>query len=49
MSVSLERAVAGEWGGRTFHFCSRGCRAEFMVDPETFVSPERDGRVGATG
>ncbi len=49
MSVDLERAVEGEWGGRTFHFCSRGCKAEFMVDPETFVSPERDGRVGAAG
>ena len=44
MSVELEKAVTGEWGGRTFHFCSRGCKAEFMVDPETFVAPA--GRTG---
>jgi putative ABC transport system ATP-binding protein len=37
MSVEQERAVPGEWHGRTFHFCSRGCKAEFMVDPATFV------------
>jgi YHS domain-containing protein len=40
MSVDLERAVAGEWDGRVFHFCSRGCKAEFMVDPPSFVAPE---------
>ena len=42
MSVDLERAVVGEWRGRELHFCSRGCRAEFMVDPATFVSPTDD-------
>lgn len=40
MSVEREKATAGEWGGRTFYFCSRGCKAEFMVDPETFVKAE---------
>lgn len=39
MAVERARAVSGEWRGRTFFFCSRGCRAEFMVDPETFVAP----------
>ena len=39
MSVERARSVAGEWGGQTFYFCSRGCKAEFMVDPETFVAP----------
>jgi YHS domain-containing protein len=33
------KAAAGDWGGQTFYFCSRGCKAEFMVDPETFVAP----------
>lgn len=40
MSVQREKATTGEWGGRTFHFCSRGCKAEFMVDPETFARAE---------
>jgi putative ABC transport system ATP-binding protein len=40
MSVEREKATTGEWGSRTFHFCSRGCKAEFMVDPETFVRAE---------
>jgi putative ABC transport system ATP-binding protein len=39
MAVERARAVAGEWSGQTFFFCSRGCRAEFLVDPETFVRP----------
>ena len=41
MSVERERAVSGQWGGRTWYFCSRGCKAEFMVDPESFVSEPR--------
>ncbi len=40
MSVEREKAATGEWGGRTFYFCSRGCKAEFMVDPETFVKAD---------
>ena len=39
MAVERAKSVAGDWGGRTFYFCSRGCKAEFMVDPETFVAP----------
>lgn len=39
MAVERARSVSAEWGGRTFYFCSRGCKAEFMVDPETFVAP----------
>ena len=37
MSVDRAKAVAGEWTGQTYYFCSRGCKAEFMVDPTTFV------------
>ena len=37
MSVDRAKAVAGEWNGQTYYFCSRGCKAEFMVDPTTFV------------
>ena len=37
MAVEREKATSGEWRGRTFYFCSRGCKAEFMVDPTTFI------------
>lgn len=37
MSVERAKAVAGEWREQTYYFCSRGCKAEFMVDPTTFV------------
>ena len=40
MQVERERAVSGEWDGRAWYFCSRGCKAEFMVDPETFAHPK---------
>ncbi len=36
MSVERDKAVSGEWQGTTYYFCSRGCKAEFMVDPTTF-------------
>ena len=39
MAVDRAKAVTGDWQGSTFYFCSRGCKAEFMVDPETFVAP----------
>jgi YHS domain-containing protein len=37
MSVEVERAVAFEYQGRTFHFCSRGCSWEFHTSPEEFT------------
>jgi P-type Cu+ transporter len=27
-----------EFGGRAWHFCSKGCQAKFQADPERFVS-----------
>ncbi|HET7421236.1 MAG TPA: ATP-binding cassette domain-containing protein [Candidatus Dormibacteraeota bacterium] len=41
MSIDRAKAAVGEWRGQQFYFCSRGCKAEFMVDPETFVAPAR--------
>ena len=32
MAVEREKAVAGDWGGQTLYFCSRGCRGEFMEE-----------------
>jgi len=37
MAVEKEKAVVAEWNGRTFYFCSRGCRNEFFEDPERFT------------
>jgi putative ABC transport system ATP-binding protein len=37
MAVEKEKAVVAEWKGRTFYFCSRGCRNEFFEDPESFM------------
>jgi putative ABC transport system ATP-binding protein len=37
MAVEKEKAVVAEWNGRTFYFCSRGCRNEFFEDPGRFT------------
>ena len=38
MAVEREKAVVGEWEGKPFYFCSRGCRNEFFEDPRQFES-----------
>ena len=38
MAVERERAVAAEWGGQAYHFCSRGCRDEFLAGPHEFLA-----------
>lgn len=38
MSVEIDGAPALEHDGRTFHFCSRGCRSEFEASPERFLA-----------
>lgn len=45
MAVEREKSVSAEWEGRTYHFCSRGCRNEFLEDPGQF--PEDVGRFAA--
>lgn len=37
MAVEEGKAVSAEWDGRTFHFCAKGCRDEFLRSPEEFV------------
>ncbi len=37
MSVEIDGAPALEHDGRTFHFCSLGCRAEFEAEPGRFL------------
>lgn len=37
MSVEQERATTATWDGRTWFFCSAGCRDEFLGDPTHFL------------
>jgi putative ABC transport system ATP-binding protein len=37
MSIEQEHAVATEWDGRAYFFCSRGCRDEFLGSPQQFL------------
>jgi Cu+-exporting ATPase len=34
-------AHRAEHGGETYHFCSSGCRAKFVSDPTTYLSPAK--------
>jgi putative ABC transport system ATP-binding protein len=40
MAVQREKSVAAEWQGRSFFFCSRGCRSEFLEAPRQFLTPD---------
>lgn len=37
MAVEREKASTAEWEGRTFYFCSKGCRNEFLAEPAEFL------------
>jgi putative ABC transport system ATP-binding protein len=37
MSVERDRAVTAAWDGRSWFFCSKGCRQEFLAAPAQFV------------
>ncbi len=37
MAVERERAIAADWNGRSYAFCSRGCRDEFLAEPAAFL------------
>jgi putative ABC transport system ATP-binding protein len=38
MKIEQEKAVALEWEGQSFSFCSKGCRSEFLEGPQQFLS-----------
>jgi putative ABC transport system ATP-binding protein len=44
MAVEPARAVTAEVEGRTVAFCSRGCREEFLEDPDRFADPTTGNR-----
>jgi putative ABC transport system ATP-binding protein len=41
MAVERERAVAALWAGVELFFCSRGCRDEFLADPQLQLLAEQ--------
>jgi putative ABC transport system ATP-binding protein len=38
MAIEREKAVMVKWNGQTYHFCSRGCRSEFLEEPQQFLN-----------
>jgi len=44
MAIEREKAVTAERDGTTFHFCSRGCRLEFLEGSEEFTRAETRAR-----
>ncbi len=38
MKVEREKAVTTEWDGQLYSFCSRGCRNEFLEEPQQFLN-----------
>jgi YHS domain-containing protein len=38
MKIEQEKAVALEWEGRSFSFCFKGFRSEFLEEPQQFLN-----------
>jgi YHS domain-containing protein len=38
--VATAAGLAVEHEGRTYYFCGRGCRLEFLDDPKRFFDPD---------
>jgi len=38
MKIEREKAVTTEWEGQVFSFCSKGCRNEFLEEPQQFLN-----------
>ena len=38
-----------EYEGKTFHFCSNGCREKFIADPGRYLSPKTEAPSAALG
>jgi putative ABC transport system ATP-binding protein len=37
MKIEREKAVTTEWEGQVFWFCAKGCRNEFLEEPQQFL------------
>lgn len=42
MTVDPRTAEKAEYQGRTFYFCSKGCKAQFERTPQKYIEPKRD-------
>jgi Cu+-exporting ATPase len=43
MEVDEDAAVyKSEYHGKTYYFCSPGCKSDFDSDPEAYINPETD-------
>lgn len=42
MEVNEESAVTSEYGGKTYYFCSPGCKAAFDENPKKYVHEEHE-------
>ena len=38
MKIEREKAVTADWNGQSYSFCSRGCRSEFLEEPQQFLN-----------
>ena len=38
MAVEQEKSVSAEWDGKSYYFCSKGCRSEFMAAPWEYIA-----------
>ena len=37
MSIERDKAISTKWEGQVFYFCARGCRDEFVNNPQKFI------------
>jgi len=42
LGVSNEKAVAGSYDGKEYHFCCQGCADLFMKDPKKYLQDTND-------
>lgn len=47
MKIEREKAHKTEWEGQFYSFCSKGCRSEFLEDPQQFLNagPQYEERI----
>jgi YHS domain-containing protein len=37
----LQTPFRSEWGGKTYYFCSEGCKSRFDANPEEYLGPSQ--------
>ncbi len=49
MTVKTDMPNRAEHQGKTYYFCSAGCRAKFEADPDRYLVPQKPGAPAAEG